>query len=122
MLKRLPELIISGIVLYFSIKELLENTREVDRLQNNCAQKEMELANLKNESRGDREEIRGLHYQFIEIVSDRNDLYKAYTELIEQVEEIGFSIDEKNKIVFPMESAEDVKALEDILGEEDEES
>jgi len=127
MLNKLPELLINGVSLYLLGKELTDNSRTNDQWQSMCMAKEQELMNIKQENREAREEVRALHLQFLEIMgqirdveSERTEIYRTYLRLVEQVEEVGYLVDEDGNLYEAEEV--NVESLEAILEGDDDES
>lgn len=128
MLKKLPELLINGVSIYLIGKELVDNSTAQNNWKDLCAQKEGELAALKDEARQAREEIRALHLQFLEIMAqireietDRTNFYRQYLQLVEQIEELGYVVTDDNEVMTEAEiDSSSAQALEDILGDDEE--
>jgi len=128
MLKRLPELLINGVSLYLIGKELTDNSKNSEQWQAMCMAKEQELLNLKAENKEGREEVRALHLQFLELMgqvreveAERTEIYRMFLRVVEQVEEMGFLVNEEGYLYEPEEvNAESLQAiLEGEDGEED---
>ena len=116
MWKKLPELLINGASLYLVGRELADSFKGRD-----------ELSQAYEELRLGREEIRELHVRFLEIMGqileleqDRSAAYRQYLQLVDQIEALGYRVSEVGDIIEPEHDAE-AQALDDILGDEDEE-
>lgn len=126
MWKNLPELLINGASLFLVGREFMDNSRSKENWQQMYHAKENELVDMKNEARSNREEIRELHGQYIELMGqvseieeNRSNIYRSYLGLIEQIEELGYRVSEVGQVIVPEEDR-DTTALADILDEDDE--
>lgn len=126
MWNKLPELLINGASLYLVGKELAENHAAKSQWQSKYELQLMENAQLREEARMSRDEIRAVNVQFLDLVKNTRDLeeianeaQRHYFSLVDQIEALGFRVTEVNEVIVPEEDAE-LNVVADIL-EDDEE-
>ena len=126
MWNRLPELLINGASLYLVGKELADNHAAKSQWQTKYEMIFMENAQLKEEARLSRDEIRAVNLQFLDLVKNireleevANDASRHYFSLVDQIEALGFRVSELNEVIVP-EDDQELSTVADIL-EDDEE-
>lgn len=105
-MKNLPELLISGITLYFLGKEAVDSSTASSKWKDHYAAKVAELAELKAEILTARQAVCELHNSTMDLLGQVQEQEKeliaasrSYSKLVDQIESFGFRVSEDNEIL-----------------------